>query len=82
MTRLAMISALLILGLAATGAAMIAAQERVPAQTRPAAPAKTAAQEREPGKPAVPEKKVEMLSVRVVDTEGRGVPDVEVKVVE
>ncbi len=82
MTRLAMISALLILGLAATGAAMIATQEREPAQTRSAAPSKTAAQEREPTKPAVPEKKVEILSVRVIDTKGRGVPDVEIKVVE
>ena len=43
MTRLTMISALLILGLAATGAAMMATQEREPAQTRPAAPSKTAA---------------------------------------
>ena len=82
MTRLAMISALLILGLAATGAAMMATQEREPAQTRPAAPSKTAAQEREPAKPAVPEKKVEILSVRVIDTKGRGVPGVEIKVVE
>jgi len=82
MTRFAMISALLILGLAATGAAMIATQEREPAQTRSAAPTKTAAQEREPTKPAVPEKKDEMLSVRVIDTRGRGVPDVEINVVE
>ncbi len=44
--------------------------------------AKTAAQEREPAKPAVPEKKVEILSVRVIDTKGKGVPDVEIKVVE
>jgi len=82
MARLAMISALLILGLAATGAAMIATQERKPEKTRPAAPAKTAAQEREPSKPAVPEKKVEVLTVRAVDTRGTGVPDVEIMVVE
>jgi RNA polymerase sigma factor (sigma-70 family) len=82
MTRLAMISALLVLGLAATGAAMIATREREPAQTRSAAPTKTAAREREPTKAAVPEKKVEMLSVRVIDTRGTGVPDVEIKVVE
>jgi RNA polymerase sigma factor (sigma-70 family) len=82
MTRLAMISALLILCLAATGAAMIATQEQEPAQTLSAAPAKTAAQEREPAKSAAPDKKVDIFSVRVIDTQGRGVPDAKIKVVE
>jgi RNA polymerase sigma factor (sigma-70 family) len=82
MTRLAMISALLILCLAATGAAMIAIQEQKPAQTRPAVTARTAAQEREPTRPDAPDKKVDIFSVRVIDTEGRGVPDREIKVVE
>ncbi len=82
MTRLAMISALLILCIAATGAAMIAAQEREPAQTRPAAAAKTAAREREPMPPTPPERESKKVIARVVDPQGQGVPDVEVKVVE
>ena len=80
MTRLVMISALLIAGLATTGAALLATQK--PKSARPAVPAKAAAQKRKPDKPAAPEKKVELISVRVVDTEGRDVPNVEVEVVD
>jgi RNA polymerase sigma factor (sigma-70 family) len=82
MTRFAMMSALLILGLAVTGAAMIATQDRGPDQTRSVTPTKTTVKEHEAAKPAVLEKKVEMLSVRVVDTSGRNVADALVKVVE
>ena len=78
MTRLAFISALLIAGLAATGAAMWTTPEQQTAETRSVAPRKAA----QKSEPAGPEKKVERLSVRVVDTKGRGVPDVEVKVIE
>ncbi len=78
-----MISTLLILGCpVVTGAAIIATQERPPAQARSKAPTNSASHERELVKPAVPEKKVEMLSVRVVDTQGRGLENVDVKVVE
>jgi RNA polymerase sigma factor (sigma-70 family) len=81
-TRLAIISVLLIAGLAATGAAIWISQDQRPDATRSAALSK-APQKTEPAKPAGPEKKeVERLSVRVVDTKGRGVPGVEVEVIE
>lgn len=80
MTRLAMISVLLIVGVATTGAAILTAQE--PRSARPAAPAKAAAQEPKPDKPAAPAKKVELISVRVVDVKDRDVPNVEVAVID
>ena len=52
------------------------------AETTSAAFKATPVQKREPGKPAVPDNKVEMLSVRVVDPRGRDVANVIVKVVE
>jgi protocatechuate 3,4-dioxygenase beta subunit len=81
MTQFATISALLISGLAATGAAMIIAQEREPAQTQSAAPTKTVAQEH---KTTGPDERVKdgVFSVRVIDTRGGGVPNVNIKVVE
>ena len=82
MTRIARMSALLILGLTVAGAATVAIQDQVPAQTIRAATAKKATQERETAKLAAPEKNVERLSVRVVDTTGHGVANVDVKVVE
>ena len=78
MTRLAFISALLIAGLAATGAAMWTTPDQQTIETRSVAPSKVARK----SEPTGPEKKVDRLSVRVVDTKGRGVPDVEVKVIE
>ena len=78
MTRLVLISALLIAGLAATGAAMWTNPDQQAIETRSVAPSKAARK----SEPAGPEKKVERPSVRVVDTKGRGVPDVEVKVIE
>ncbi|MGO9463028.1 MAG: sigma-70 family RNA polymerase sigma factor [Isosphaeraceae bacterium] len=80
-TRLAMISALLLGGIAAAGAAILGAQEREPAQTKAAAPAKASKSRREAAKPDATAS-VERRSVRVIDTRGRGVPDVEIKVVE
>lgn len=81
MTRIAIISSLLIAGLAATGAAMRTLKDRTPAPVAAAGPAKAA---EPPGtaRAAGPEKTAETLSVRVVDAKGRGAPDVEVKVIE
>jgi len=78
-TRLAMISALLIAALAAAGAVMLISQDQQTSQARSAAPAKTATPRRGPD---APENNVELSSVRVIDTQGRGVPGVEIKVVE
>ncbi len=79
MTRLAMISVPMILGLAATGAAVLATQK--PESSGAATPAKTA-DPQEPARPAAPAKKVEMVTVLVVDTKGRAVPGVEVENVD
>jgi RNA polymerase sigma factor (sigma-70 family) len=81
MTRLALISALLIAGLAATGAAMLTARGEEPAQPRSAAPAKRMVERPEPARPAATERFTK-FSVRVIDTKGRGVPGVEVKLIE
>jgi RNA polymerase sigma factor (sigma-70 family) len=78
MTRLALIAALLIAGLAATGAAMLTTQHPQGPQARSAAPSK----EDQKAKRAEPEKKVETLSVRVIDTQGRSVPDIAVELIE
>ena len=80
MTRFVMISTLLIAGLATTGAALVATQEPTPAGS--AAPVKKAAQKSAPVAAAAPPPKVELISVRVVDLEGQGVPNVEVEVVD
>ncbi len=81
MTRLAMISVLLLGGMAAAGAAILGTQEREPAQSKAAAPAKTSNPRREAAKPDATASG-ERRSVRVIDTRGRAVPDVEIKVVE
>jgi len=81
MTRLAVIGALLLAGVAAAGVATRATQQREPAEIRPSAPAKTSTPRPEPARPAAPDTG-EVRSLRVFDTQGRGVPDVEVKVVE
>ena len=78
MTRLARIVILGIVGLAATGAAVLATQK--PESARPIAPPPAVVQEPKPAKPLVPEKKVELISVRVVDPKGRDVPNVDVEV--
>jgi RNA polymerase sigma-70 factor (ECF subfamily) len=82
MARLAFISSLLIAGLAATGAARLAAQQRAPIPTRPTEPAKMAARTHEPVDPPPTAKAVEIVTVRVVDLHGQAVPDVEVEVLE
>jgi RNA polymerase sigma factor (sigma-70 family) len=82
MIRLAVISALLVAGLIAAGAAMLIAQDRKIAPAPSAASNKSAPQDREPIKPAADDKNTEMLSVRVVDMKGQGVSNVELKVVE
>jgi hypothetical protein len=82
MFRFAASSALLILGAGMTGATMIATQERELTKAQSAAPTKNGTIRRELTKPAPLEKEVETISVRVVDALGRGVADVEVKVIE
>jgi hypothetical protein len=74
--RLAMISALLIAGLAATGLPMQTDQKPDPAGDNPATSAK-AVNEREP---ADPRERIEMVTVRVINPRGQGVPNVEVEV--
>ena len=71
MTRLILFSALLIAGLAATGAAMFVAQGAAPAPARQAAPARTAVPKSEP---VADGKKTEVVTVQVVDPRGQGVP--------
>ncbi len=80
MTRLLMIAILGIVGLVATGAAVLALQK--PPAAEPAALAKSPAQKPGSVKPAAPEKKFEMISVRVVDTRNRGVSNVEITAVD
>ena len=82
MTRLAVISAVLILGVVASGTAILAGPRRETLQTSPAAFEKTTTQKRDPNKPAVPDDQIETLTVRVVDHSDREVADVLVKVVE
>ena len=82
MTRLASISALLIAGLMATGAAMLISQDRKTAQAQSAAPARTNSVGSVPATPNAPEKREEVRSVRVIDTRGKGVPGLEIKVLE
>ena len=81
MTRLATICVLLASGFAATGAAMIVVQEREPAQTRSVAPNRTSAPDRNKAR-STELLKDRVFSVRVIDTRGKGVPDVNIKVVE
>jgi Carboxypeptidase regulatory-like domain len=82
MFRFAASSALLILGAGMTGSTMIATQERELTKAQSATPTRNGTIRRELTKPAALEKEVETISVRVVDALGRGVADVEVKVIE
>jgi RNA polymerase sigma factor (sigma-70 family) len=77
MTRLVLISALLIAGLATTGAALLATQE-----PKSVVPAKAAAEEGKPGMPSAPGKKVEPITVHVVDPAGHDMPNIEVEVID
>src|SRR6185312_6916037 len=72
MTRLALFSALLIVGFASGVAAMWTTQHQKASPSR----------SEQPSEPAESGKKTVRLNVRVVDTQGRGVPDAEVKVRE
>ncbi len=78
MTRLSLIFALGIAGLAATGVAVLAIQE--PAPSGLAVPGQAAAVKPARSQPAAMAKKVEMVPVSVVNTSGQGVPNVEVEV--
>ena len=78
MIRIAATSLALIVSLAAAGGALLATQ--APERTRTAAPATTTAQVRELDAPSPSANKVEMVTVRVVDMSGQGVPNVEVEV--
>jgi RNA polymerase sigma-70 factor (ECF subfamily) len=82
MIRLAMISTLLIACLAAARAAIWTARDEKPAQVRSAAPVKKAAEESQATKPPATEREVKRFGLRVIDANGRGVPDVEVKLIE
>ena len=82
MTRLATISALLISGLAAAGAAMLITQKQRTAQAQSPALTKTERFHSVPAAQDSQKKSPEVRSVRVIDGRGKGVPDVEIKVVE
>ena len=76
MTRLALISAILIVGFAATASAMRTIQERGPG---PAATPKAAAPQNRTAGPAAVDEETETVTVRVIDPRGQGVPGVEVE---
>jgi RNA polymerase sigma factor (sigma-70 family) len=80
MMRFMTIATLAIVGLVATGVAVLATQESRSAKT--GTPARRAAQQQEPAKSVVPGKKDELITVRVVDTGGRDMPNVGVLVVD
>jgi protocatechuate 3,4-dioxygenase beta subunit len=81
MTRLTIFSALLLADLGAIGAATCITQDQEPGRAQSAAPSQ-ATQRLGPAGLAAPENVVQCLTVRVVDTQGRGVPDVDVMVIE
>jgi protocatechuate 3,4-dioxygenase beta subunit len=82
LTRLAVTSALVISGLAAAGATMLTTQERLPAQTRTILSATPAGPQRELAEQALDAKNLDMVTVRVVDLQGKAVKDVDVEVLE
>ena len=81
MTRRIVLSALLIVGLAATGAAMWIARAEDPSGDKPAAAGVAATPRQDVAAPAAAEDS-RTFGVRVVDTQGRGVPGVDVEVIE
>ncbi len=81
-TRLAMITALLTLGLASISGAILFTQSRTTARARTTATGKTGSGGLEASKPGSPQNGTELRSLRVIDTQGRSVADLEVTVAE
>ena len=77
-TRAWLISSVLVAGLISAAGAAFGLPEQE--SSRPATAARTTANDDPPAKPTEADKTKEILSVQVVDTGGRGVPNVEVKV--
>ncbi len=77
MSCLVSIAALLIVGVAATGASLFALKRQ-----NPIVPAQASPQTHEPDTSATTPKNVEMVAVRVIDSNGTRVPNVEVEVFE
>jgi hypothetical protein len=81
MTRLALISTLLITGLVAARAAIRTAHEDEPPRRSPA-PTEKVARKADMAGPEATERTVKRFGVRVIDASDRSIPNVEVKLVE